>query len=193
MASVIAVSGGFLQITLNHYFHRSTCPGSSGRCAHRARGDADGPRRRGLDQDRRLLLRRRDDRARRGLHRRAGQAQPGTCRHALRAEHITNGFSGLAAGFPLAVYLFIGWENSAALGRGDRQSAAQRRPRGVPSIGIMVVSYLLFAYATRDRLRLQRHEPRQRGRSRSSRRAGHGRRAGVLRLPRRPDLDRSVR
>src|SRR5216683_6359686 len=30
-------------------------------------------------------------------------------------SHITNGFSGLAAGFPLAIYLFIGWENSAAL------------------------------------------------------------------------------
>src|SRR5580698_11383632 len=30
-------------------------------------------------------------------------------------HNITGGFSGLAAGFPLAVYLFIGWENSAAL------------------------------------------------------------------------------
>ena len=30
-------------------------------------------------------------------------------------SHLTNGFSGLAAGFPLAIYLFIGWENSAAL------------------------------------------------------------------------------
>src|SRR5258707_6776969 len=29
-------------------------------------------------------------------------------------SHITNGFSGLAAGFPLAVYLFIGWGNSPA-------------------------------------------------------------------------------
>ncbi|MEP7023726.1 MAG: amino acid permease, partial [Actinomycetota bacterium] len=27
-------------------------------------------------------------------------------------SHITNGFTGLAAGFPLAIYLFIGWENS---------------------------------------------------------------------------------
>ncbi|HUC56718.1 MAG TPA: APC family permease, partial [Streptosporangiaceae bacterium] len=30
-------------------------------------------------------------------------------------SHITNGATGLAAGFPLAIYLFIGWENSAAL------------------------------------------------------------------------------
>src|ERR1019366_4364486 len=28
-------------------------------------------------------------------------------------KNITNGFKGLAAGFPLAIYLFIGWENSA--------------------------------------------------------------------------------
>jgi amino acid transporter len=30
-------------------------------------------------------------------------------------HHINGGFGGLAAGFPLAIYLFIGWENSAAL------------------------------------------------------------------------------
>jgi amino acid transporter len=42
-------------------------------------------------------------------------------------SHITNGLTGLAAGFPLAIYLFIGWENSAALAEetGD--------PRRVPS------------------------------------------------------------
>ena len=35
-------------------------------------------------------------------------------------SHITDGLTGLAAGFPLAIYLFIGWENSAVPGRGDR-------------------------------------------------------------------------
>ena len=30
-------------------------------------------------------------------------------------SHITDGFTGLAKGFPLAIYLYIGWENSAAL------------------------------------------------------------------------------
>jgi len=45
-------------------------------------------------------------------------------------SHLTNGFSGLAAGFPLAVYLFIGWENSAALAE---ETGAPRRdvPRAV--------------------------------------------------------------
>jgi amino acid transporter len=63
-------------------------------------------------------------------------------------SHITNGFSGLAAGFPLAVYLFIGWENSAALAE-ETGNPRRNVPRAVfLSIGLMVVSYLLFAYAT---------------------------------------------
>jgi amino acid transporter len=63
-------------------------------------------------------------------------------------SHITNGFSGLAAGFPLAVYLFIGWENSAALAE---ETANPRRnvPRAVyMSIALMLVGYILYAYAT---------------------------------------------
>src|SRR5215469_12124275 len=46
-------------------------------------------------------------------------------------KHITNGFSGLAAGFPLAVYLFIGWENSAALAE-ETDNPRRNVPRGVP-------------------------------------------------------------
>ncbi len=63
-------------------------------------------------------------------------------------SHLTNGFRGLAAGFPLAVYLFIGWENSAALAE---ETANPRRnvPRAVfLSVALMVVGYVLFAYAT---------------------------------------------
>jgi len=63
-------------------------------------------------------------------------------------SHITNGFSGLAAGFPLAVYLFIGWENSAALAE---ETANPRRnvPRAVyMSVALMLVGYILYAYAT---------------------------------------------
>ena len=62
--------------------------------------------------------------------------------------NITHGFSGLAAGFPLAIYLFIGWENSAALAE-ETSSPRRNVPRAVfLSIGLMVVSYVLFAYAT---------------------------------------------
>ncbi|MEO6822981.1 MAG: APC family permease [Candidatus Nanopelagicales bacterium] len=63
-------------------------------------------------------------------------------------SHITGGFSGLAAGFPLAIYLFIGWENSAALAE-ETEDPRRNVGRAVfSSVGIMVVSYVLFAYAT---------------------------------------------
>ena len=63
-------------------------------------------------------------------------------------KNITNGFRGLAAGFPLAIYLFIGWENSAALAE-ETNDPRKNVPRAVfTSVAIMVVSYLLFAYST---------------------------------------------
>src|ERR1700735_5066882 len=63
-------------------------------------------------------------------------------------SHITNGFSGLAAGFPLAIYLFIGWENSAALAE-ETGDPRRNVPRAVfLSIALMVVGYILYAYAT---------------------------------------------
>ncbi len=63
-------------------------------------------------------------------------------------SHITNGFSGLAAGFPLAIYLFIGWENSAALAE-ETGNPRRNVPRAVyMSILLMVAGYILFAFAT---------------------------------------------
>ena len=63
-------------------------------------------------------------------------------------SHITNGFSGLAAGFPLAIYLFIGWENSAALAE-ETGNPRRNVPRAVyMSILMMVAGYILFAFAT---------------------------------------------
>ncbi|MFF0015317.1 APC family permease [Streptomyces sp. NPDC005374] len=63
-------------------------------------------------------------------------------------SHISHGFKGLAAGFPLAVYLFVGWENSAALAE-ETENPRRNVGRAVfSSIAIMTVSYVLFAYAT---------------------------------------------
>src|SRR5450631_363164 len=63
-------------------------------------------------------------------------------------SHITHGFSGLAAVFPLAIYLFIGWENSAALAE-ETDNPRRNVPRAVfTSVAIMAVSYIVFAYAT---------------------------------------------
>jgi amino acid transporter len=62
--------------------------------------------------------------------------------------HITGGVSGLAAGFPLAVYLFIGWENSAALAE-ETGNPRRNVPRAVfLSVAMMVVGYVLYSYAT---------------------------------------------
>jgi len=62
--------------------------------------------------------------------------------------HISRGFKGLAAGFPLAVYLFIGWENSAALAE-ETENPRRNVGRAVfSSVAIMSASYVLFSYAT---------------------------------------------
>src|SRR6266567_1107507 len=61
---------------------------------------------------------------------------------------VTNGFSGLAAAFPLGIYLFIGWENSAALAE-ETNNPRRNVPRAVfLSIALMAATYLLVAYAT---------------------------------------------
>lgn len=62
--------------------------------------------------------------------------------------HLAHGVRGLAAGFPLAVYLFIGWENSAALAE-ETENPRRNVGRAVfSSVAIMTVSYILFSYAT---------------------------------------------
>jgi amino acid transporter len=63
-------------------------------------------------------------------------------------SHINNHFSGLALAFPLGVYLFIGWENSAALAE-ETTNPRRNVPRAVfLSIALMAATYLLVAYAT---------------------------------------------
>ena len=63
-------------------------------------------------------------------------------------HNITNGFTGLAAGFPLAIYLFIGWENSAALAE-ETKDPRKNVPKAVyTSILIMLVAYVFFAFST---------------------------------------------
>jgi amino acid transporter len=63
-------------------------------------------------------------------------------------KNIHNGLSGLALVFPLAIYLFIGWENSAALAE-ETDNPRKNVPKAVfTSIIIMVAAYTLFAFAT---------------------------------------------
>jgi len=61
---------------------------------------------------------------------------------------ITHGFSGLAAAFPLGIYLFIGWENSAALAE-ETNNPRRNVPRAVfMSIALMAATYILLSYVT---------------------------------------------
>src|SRR5580692_68798 len=63
-------------------------------------------------------------------------------------SHLKNHFSGLALAFPLGVYLFIGWENSAALAE-ETNNPRRNVPRAVfMSIALMAATYLILAYST---------------------------------------------
>ena len=66
----------------------------------------------------------------------------------FQPSHLTNHFSGLALAFPLAIYLFIGWENSAALAE-ETHNPRRNVPRAVfLSIALMAFTYLLLSYST---------------------------------------------
>ncbi len=66
----------------------------------------------------------------------------------FRYANLTGGLAGLGAGFPLAIYLFIGWENSASLAE-ETESPRSNIPRalitGTLAIGVF---YIFLAYAT---------------------------------------------
>ncbi len=58
------------------------------------------------------------------------------------------GIAGLGLAFPIAVYLFVGWENSASLAE-ETSEPRRNVPRAIySSILLMTVSYVLFMYAT---------------------------------------------
>ena len=66
----------------------------------------------------------------------------------FQPSHVLHGFSGLGLAFPLAIYLFIGWENSAALAE-ETNNPRHNVPRAVfLSIAFMAATYLLVSYAT---------------------------------------------
>ncbi len=62
--------------------------------------------------------------------------------------HITGGLVGLSAGFPLALYMFIGWENGPALAE-ECRDPKRTIPRALYlSIAIGVALFVFFSYAT---------------------------------------------
>ena len=148
MASVIAISGGFLSITLQRYAHVNIPWGyltvilTALAVLMMIRGVAISTKIAGFFFAFEMLVLVVVSVAsliKNGGHLSAIPFEP---------SHLTNGFSGLAAGFPLAIYLFIGWENSAALAE-ETNNPRRNVPRAVfTSVAIMGVSYVVFAYAT---------------------------------------------
>ncbi len=62
--------------------------------------------------------------------------------------HLSGGLVGLSAGFPLALYMFIGWENGPALADETREPE-RTIPRALyVSITAATVLFVLFAYTT---------------------------------------------
>ncbi|MEO6887973.1 MAG: APC family permease [Ktedonobacteraceae bacterium] len=62
--------------------------------------------------------------------------------------NISGGLTGFGLGFPVAVYLFVGWENSAALAE-ETDDPRRNVPKAIyASILLMGLSYLLFSYST---------------------------------------------
>ncbi len=62
--------------------------------------------------------------------------------------NISGGVTGFGLGFPVAVYMFVGWENSAALAE-ETDNPRKNVPKAIfISIVLMALSYLLFSYAT---------------------------------------------
>jgi amino acid transporter len=63
-------------------------------------------------------------------------------------SHLTGGLTGLSTGFPLALYMFIGWENGPALAE-ETRDPKRTVPRALYiSIAIGAVLFVFFAYAT---------------------------------------------
>jgi amino acid transporter len=63
-------------------------------------------------------------------------------------SHLSGGLAGLSAGFPLALYMFIGWENGPALAE-ECRDPRRTVPRALYiSIAIGAALFVFFAYAT---------------------------------------------
>jgi amino acid transporter len=75
----------------------------------------------------------------------------------FRFSSLAGGLTGLGVGFPLAIYLFIGWENSATLAE-ETENPRQNIPRalitGTLTIGIF---YIFLAYATAAGFKMDAH------------------------------------
>jgi amino acid transporter len=145
---VLAVSGGFLSITVEKYFHWNVPWGifsviiTAGAVMTMIRGVGLSTKLAGLFFGFEMLILIVVSIAaliKNGGHLSLTPFEP---------SHVSGGLKGFAAGFPLAIYSFIGWENSASLAE-ETNNPRRNVPRAVfLSVSLMAVGYVLFAYAT---------------------------------------------
>ena len=63
-------------------------------------------------------------------------------------SHLNDGLAGLSAGFPLALYMLIGWENAPALAE-ETRNPRRTIPRAVyTALSFTTALFVLFAYTT---------------------------------------------
>jgi amino acid transporter len=68
--------------------------------------------------------------------------------HPFDPGRLAGGFSGLSLGFPLAIYMFIGWENSAALAEESTNPRVGIGKAIFWSVLLLGATYILLAYTT---------------------------------------------
>jgi amino acid transporter len=75
----------------------------------------------------------------------------------FRLSNLSGGLAGLGAGFPLAIYLFIGWENSASLAE-ETENPRRDIPRALITCTLAIgVFYMFLAYATAVGFKMDAH------------------------------------
>ena len=75
----------------------------------------------------------------------------------FKFSNLTGGLSGLGAGFPLAVYLFLGWENSASLAE-ETENPRRDIPRALLTCTLAIgIFYTFLAYATAVGFKMDAH------------------------------------
>jgi amino acid transporter len=68
--------------------------------------------------------------------------------HPFDPGQLSGGFSGLALGFPLAIFSFIGWENSAAMAEESKDPRVGIGKAILWSVLVLGGTYILLAYTT---------------------------------------------
>jgi amino acid transporter len=63
-------------------------------------------------------------------------------------SHLHNGLAGLSAGFPLALYMLIGWENAPALAEETREPRRTIPHALYVALSFTTALFVLFSYTT---------------------------------------------